>query len=74
MFWAHMVEENTVDCIMLLKTEAALNELEKDVENRGLAVTEKRTSLGLSIDIIMVEGAIIGFEFGNGTFTHLPIP
>ena len=44
MFWAHLVEDNTVDCELLRKTLAALDKLENDVENHGLAVLKKRFS------------------------------
>ena len=43
-FWAHLVEENTVDCRLLRKTLSALDKLENDVENHGLAVLERRFS------------------------------
>ena len=43
-FWAHLVEENTVDCRLLRKTFAALDKLENDVGNHGLAVLETRFS------------------------------
>ena len=53
MFWAHMVEENTVDCKLLMKILAALDKLENDAENHGVAVLEKRSSSEMSFSQIM---------------------
>ena len=43
-FWAHLVEENTVDGRLLRKTLSALDKMENDVENHGLVVLERRLS------------------------------
>ena len=53
MFWAHMIEENTVDCKLLMKILAALDKLENDAENHGVAVLEKRSSSEMSFSQIM---------------------